>query len=378
MSARHVFVAVCTLVAVTALPPAARADGPSAAQVAQAEDLFQRAKGLMAKRAYAEACPMLSESYKLAGGGGTLQNLALCYEEEGKLAFAYNRFIELKILSKRASRADRVRLADAHIATLEPRLSRLRLFVKKDRQLAELQIEVDGDEFGQASWDAGVVVNRGAHIITVRAPGYKTATLERSVDIGATETVEIPLLAALPKPPAPKVATSPSPAAALAELDAISGQRALRTTGFVVGGIGIATLAAGGVFGILTITTNSAAKGACVDNTGGTLTNPGPYNDPRLPIRQGGGCFTSQPDQSPSQALTRSNELRDEARTFANVANVLIPIGVVALGLGTYLVFRSSDVDKSMKRHEKASSGASLEGVLVPTLGGLSVSGVFQ
>lgn len=370
--------ALASFVALAALPGSARAEGPSAAQVAQAEDLFQRAKALMTKKSYAQACPMLAESYALAGGGGTLQNLAVCYEEEGKLAFAYNRFIELKVLSKKANRADRVKLADAHIAKLEPRLSRLRLFVKKERHLEAMQIEVDGDEFGPGSWDAGVVVNRGSHTITVRAPGYKTATLEKSVDEGTTTTVEVPMLVAIPKPAGPPKVAALAPVAQLAQLDEISGQRALRTTGFVVGGIGVATLAAGGVFGVLTITTNSAAKNACVDNTGGALTNPGPYNDPRLPIRQGGGCFAAQPGLAPSAALTRSNALRDDARTFANVANVLIPVGVVALGLGTYLVFRSSSAVKSPKDQKKASASAGIEGVLAPTVGGLSLSGTFQ
>ena len=375
---RLALAALGALTALCALPGGARAEGPSPAQVAQAEDLFQRAKALMAKKSYSAACPMLAESYALAGGGGTLQNLAVCYEEEGKLAFAYNRFIELKVLSKKANRLDRVKLAEAHIAKLEPRLSRLRLVVKKERHLEALQIEVDGDEFGEGSWDAGVVVNRGTHTVTVRAPGYKTATFERSVDEGTTTTVEVPMLVAIPKPAAPPKVVAPPPAVALAELDAISGQRALRTTGFVVGGIGVATLAAGGVFGVLTITTNSAAKNACVDNTGGTLTNPGPYNDPRLPIRQGGGCFAPQPGLAPSAALTRSNALRDDARTFANVANVLIPVGVVALGLGTYLVFRSSSAVKAPKDQRKASAGAAVDGVLAPTVGGLSLSGTFQ
>jgi hypothetical protein len=101
--ARHSLVLAAAL-AVFAVSSEARADGPSAAQDAQAEDLFQRAKALMAQSRYREACPMLAESYKLAGGGGTLQNLAVCHEEEGKVAFAYNRFVELRALSLKANR----------------------------------------------------------------------------------------------------------------------------------------------------------------------------------------------------------------------------------------------------------------------------------
>jgi hypothetical protein len=78
----------CALLAST---PCFAAD-PTPAQLAQAEDLFQRAKTAMERREYRAACPMLAESYRLAPAGGTLQNLAVCYEAEGKVAFAFARF----------------------------------------------------------------------------------------------------------------------------------------------------------------------------------------------------------------------------------------------------------------------------------------------
>ncbi len=366
-----VLAACVTWVACTGVARAEDA-APSSAKLAQAEELFHKAKALMGKKDYDKACPMLLESYTLAVAGGTLQNLAICYEEAGLVAFAYERFNELKVLSQKARRADRVKLADAHIAKLLPRLSHIRIHVPPERQVTELKVEVDGAEFGAASWDAGILVNAGAHKVTFSAPGRRPVTLERSVDEGSPVTVEMPALAELPKPVVVAPPPPPPPTATLAELDHISGQRALRTTGFVVGGIGLATLAAGGVFGVLTITTNNAAKATC-SGANPAARNTGPYNDPALSISKDGACFAPAPGQPQSTVLTRANGLRDDARTFANVANVLIPVGVVALGIGTYLVVRSSSGAEKLAPGAKK---ASLQ--FTPGLGGAALSGTFQ
>jgi hypothetical protein len=60
------------------------------------------------------------------------------------------------------------------------------------------------------------------------------------------------------------------------------------------------------------------------------------------------------------------------------VANVLIPVGVVALGVGTYLVVRSSGGLSTPKDQKKTSAASGVEAALAPTLGGLSLSGTFQ
>jgi len=371
-----------------ALPSPCHAEGPSAGQEAQAEDLFQRAKAAMARKDYKEACPMLAESYRLAGGGGTLQNLAICYEEQGKVAFAYNRFNELRAMSQKANRPDRVKLADEHIAKLKDRISRLRIRVAPANKVTGMKISVDGDDYGEASWDLGIVVNTGTHVVVVSAPGKKNLELKKKVDDeGALETLEVPKLADAPVAAA---VVPPTNGATLEELDRVASQRALRTTGFVIGGVGLATVAAGGVFGILAITTNNAAKGVCQDNTSGTLTNPGPYDSAPnrdLPIAAGGGCYGPRPGERPSAELNRANNLRDDARTFANVANVLIPVGLVTAAIGTYLIVRSADSNEPEPDGKKGNERAlapravppfAVRATLVPSLGGLSLQGEFQ
>lgn len=362
--------------AVSAVSSQARADGPSAAQDAQAEDLFQRAKALMAQSRYKEACPLLAESYRLAGGGGTLQNLAVCHEEEGKVAFAYNRFVELRAMSLKANRQDRVKLADEHLAKLKDRLSRLEIHFVGGKAQGTV-VYIDGDAYGETSLSAGVLVNTGTRTVRVEAPGKKPLELKKKVeDEGKTERLDVPKLEDLPvtKAPPPGPAAGPS----LEELDRVAGQRALRTTGFVIGGIGIATGIAGGIFGVLAITKNQAAADVCADTGDPTKVNAGPFDDDTKFIRAGGGCFA--PKDSTNPDLDKANGLRDDARTFANVANVLVPVGVVALGVGAYLVIRGSQTAEAPKKPERASvpRGAPVRASLTPSFGGLQLQGEFQ
>ena len=363
------FLLMSAVTAILAHSQLAFAEGPSAAQEAQAEDLFQRAKAALVRKDYKEACPMFAESYRLAGGGGTLQNLALCYEEEGKVAFAYNRFSELRTLSTAAgNHPERVELANEHIQRLVPRLSRIRVRLGSASNLEGVQVFVDGDAYGHLSWEAGIVVNTGSHEVRVTAPAKRPVLLKVKVDDeGIEETVEIPKLESAPIAARP---LAPPTGATLEDLDRVSSLRVLRSTGFVIGGLGLASALAGGLFGVAAISTNSAAKAVCRDNTSErALTNLTPYDNAR-PIAVDGGCFAPRPGESPSAPLARANGLRDDARTFANVANVLVPVGVLAVAVGTFLVVRGASAEdlsaaKSSRRGKPTTISFGADGLAI-------------
>src|ERR1700677_5091661 len=84
---------VCLLVLVCGLGPArqARVDEAEEARARQAQVLFDRARELLASADgdVKEACKLLAESQRLDPGGGTLLNLAVCHEREGRLATAW-------------------------------------------------------------------------------------------------------------------------------------------------------------------------------------------------------------------------------------------------------------------------------------------------
>jgi hypothetical protein len=169
---------------------------PTANDKALATMLFQEGRALMAAWHFPEACQKLQESQRLDPGGGTLLNLALCHEQEGRLARSWSEFNEAISVARGDDRADREAEAAHHVAVLEPRLSRLTIVVPAAAQLDGLVIECDGRELGRGSWSTAIPVDGGEH--TVRATAQRRQPFSARIVIGQesdSRTVEIPVLA---------------------------------------------------------------------------------------------------------------------------------------------------------------------------------------
>jgi hypothetical protein len=352
--------------AVTLAPCLAYAEGPSGptpAQEAEADALFRRANEKVAKKDYVAACPLFEEAYRIAGGGGTAQNLATCYEDLGKVAAAYHAFAELRRISMAANRADRVKLAAERMARLEPRLSRLRVRIPPERRVPELLVSVDGDTYGEKALESGIVVDVGPHVVKLTAPGRKTLEMTRSIaSEGTTETLDVPIADA-------------DAAMALGYDERVASRSATRRVGLVLGGVGMVTLVAGGIFGVLTVTTNASARRACRDNTEGlTLSNKGPVDDPSLAFDAAGNCYASTPGR-PSPYVENANRIRDEARGFGTLATIMVPVGLAGAIFGTYLVLTSQPTELVEKGPKKASLPRTR---IAPGFGSVSLSGEFD
>jgi len=289
----------------------------SADKMTDAEELFRRAKGLMAANKHGEACPLLEESQKLDPQMGTLLNLAICHENIGKIASAWGEFRAVEQQARAASREDRVKLARERAAKLEPRLTRIKIVVPAEANVAGLVVKVDGEPKGEPLW-AGVTVDPGTRTVEASAPGKKPASLQVKVaDEGAVVPVTIPTLEDEPvEGPMPGVGDADS-----ARDEEYAANRARRSTGFVIGGVGVAAMAAGGVFGVLAVLNDSDASKAC----------PEP-------------CFAG------SNAARAADDSTDRALVFANVANIVIPIGVVAAVIGGYMILSAGPTEKPSAR----------------------------
>jgi hypothetical protein len=337
-------VGLCVVLASTSLPCFARtAAAQTTAQAAlTAEDLFQKGKNLLVAKDYASACPLLAESYRLQPAGGTAQNLAVCYEALGKWASAYANFIDLRSYASKpeAPRPDRVAFANEHIKALEPRLSRVVLAVDVEPGQKAPAVAIDDIDYQFASWSAGILLDPGEHRIVVTAPRKlpfrTTVTITKD---GSREGVRIP-----------RLVDDPAAREALG-VERYRPDAGMRVPGIVVGSVGFAALAGGVVFGVLAFTTNNAAKDRC------TGTDPAEFDATNH-------CYRDSP------AYRESNRKRDDARTFANLANVFIPVGAVGVGAGLYLFIRSTRV---VERAAPATPSARL----VPSLGGASLEGTF-
>ncbi|MEZ4308280.1 MAG: hypothetical protein R3F14_09575 [Polyangiaceae bacterium] len=104
---------------------------PTPADRRQAEALFVEAKKLLKQGKVAEACRKLEGSYRIDPAGGTVLNLALCHEEEGKIATAWAELKEALAMAKKANRRDRERIARDHLDAIEPKLPYLLVIPEK-------------------------------------------------------------------------------------------------------------------------------------------------------------------------------------------------------------------------------------------------------
>src|SRR3954464_7778704 len=77
---------------------------PTAADKSLATQLFKEGRALVDQGKVAEGCRKLEESQRIDPGGGTLLNVALCHEKEGRTATAWAEFTEALGLAKKDDR----------------------------------------------------------------------------------------------------------------------------------------------------------------------------------------------------------------------------------------------------------------------------------
>jgi hypothetical protein len=266
---------------------------------ALARELFEQGRALMARHEYEQACPKLAESQRLDPAAGTLLNLAVCHEAEGKTATAWSEFNDALTLARRDGRADRVELATKRLQKLEPRLSRLTIVVDGSARLEGLEVRLDGSRVGDAVWGTPVPVDPGTHRIEATAPGRRRWKSEITVAKDADrKSVRIPELELLP------IVASPAAVEARRPDEKDSGADSQRAVGYVVGGFGLVSIGIGSYFGLRSFSRwedrNEHCTAAGCDRTG-----------------------------------VEAGEDAERAALFSNLG---IGLGVVAAGVGAYLV----------------------------------------
>lgn len=252
---------------------------PTDAERRLAAALFEQGRTFMNDGRIDEACAKLAESQRLDPGGGTLLNLALCHEKQGKIATAWAEFRDARSIAKRDNRPDRESAADGEIAKIEPQLFKLTIVVAPDVIVPGLLVEVDGSPFPEGGWGTPFPVDPGTRAIVVKAPGYKEwkGSVEAAKTAGTTD-VNIPKLEKLGpsevKPPGPTSGGSatppvkdPSSSLPINTPEPDAPMSSMRKGGFVVGGIGLGLLGIGAVTLIAAKVKDSDADDRCQSET---------------------------------------------------------------------------------------------------------------
>jgi hypothetical protein len=254
---------------------------PSAADRSMAAQLFEEGRVLLDQGRIDQACPKLEESQQLDPGGGTLLNVALCHEKQGRTATAWVEFVEARGIAKADNRPLRVGFAETHIAQLEPALSRVVVQVPASSDVPDLEIRRDGSVVGRAAWGTAVPVDPGDHLVEATAPGKilwrQSVVVAPGTDI---RTVAIPPLQDAPAAVAdafhPRLLAStvpPTPPDADARAAASTGDssprertRALTTAGWIALGVSVAAAGVSTYFSIHALSLKKDADRECPGN----------------------------------------------------------------------------------------------------------------
>ena len=152
--------------------------------------------------------------------------LALCQEQQGKLASAWSAFADVESRSRLEGRADRERTAREHGSALRPRLSTLTVEVPP--QVADtpgLTMAIDGVPIGRGAWNSPIPVDGGNHVVEAVAPGrppWKTfLTVRARTRPSRVAVVVLPA----PADPAPALVARPTEPAAPASQGGGGGRR---------------------------------------------------------------------------------------------------------------------------------------------------------
>lgn len=180
---------------------AAIAQSPSDSS-ALARELFAHGRTLMDAGDYTGACAKFAESQRLDPGGGTLLNLALCNEKQGKTATAWALFNQAIVLARKDGRSDRELFAREHVDALAPNLSRLVIVVPSGVRVPGLTLQLNGVEIGAAAWGTALPVDPGRQEISLTAPGKLPRKFTTEVaGEGARVEMKVERLTDAPRPP---------------------------------------------------------------------------------------------------------------------------------------------------------------------------------
>jgi hypothetical protein len=294
---------------------------------AAAEALFKAGRRAMRAGDFAAACPKFEESQRLDPAPGTVLNLADCEARLGRIASAWQRYVEAtESLPERDVRRE---LAERRARELEAELPRLLLRLAGGEVMGELKISVDGVPLGAAAIGEPLPMDPGTRRVVVQAAGHAERSYEVELARGRVTELELARGAKLSLAPgtssrAPRRITSSSTSRAPARAPEPAND-ARRSWAIVSGGVGVAGLALSAVGAAFVLDRKSTVSDQCRSD--------------RL-------CSEAGLDAAAS------------GRTWSTVATTAFALGVVGVGVGVWLWTGASGGRVSATARAGATGGA--------------------
>ena len=261
-------------------------------------------RALLESTSYREACDKLRRARSWIPPWAPCSAWAECYEQQARVASAWFTFREAVALAVRRGDARQL-LAQHRADVLEPRLARMAIHV--DPREAGLSVRVDGQAIAREALGTPLPVDPGMHHLEAR-DDLRWARDVEVPDNGSSVEVDVPSLLA---PVQVAVAGPPAWRRPLSI--------ALIDVGMVATGVGL-------VFGMQAVVKGRDVNGEC----------PPPAST----------CGSASAVQE-----------NGTAQTYADVATVLVPVGlaVAALG-GVLLATTGASIDASASPHDARAS----------------------
>jgi hypothetical protein len=185
--------------------------------------------------------------------------LAACYEKQGKLAKALTAYRETQSRAQKAS-DNREAYAKERGDALEAQVPRLK--VTSQGNESGLSLTADGNPINPGD---SVALDPGEHVVVARAPGKKDYELRVVLQAGARIDKTIPALVDADAGAAAAPTTTPVTAPPVSDTNTDPGS-GRRTAGLVLGGVGLAGIVVGSIFGLLTFSAASDANDFLAEN----------------------------------------------------------------------------------------------------------------
>lgn len=168
-----------------------------------AEQLFRDGKRLMDEGNVADACVAFDGSYRKDPAVTTLLNLANCREANRQFASAWGHFIEAARLTRgQPALATLNQTAVDRAARLEPRLSYLIINVHADVQVEGLSVTRNGAVVDASEWNRAIPVDGGEYAIEAKAPAHEPwSTVVKVGNAKDKQSVDVPRFQPLPDRP---------------------------------------------------------------------------------------------------------------------------------------------------------------------------------